>query len=45
MNAKIRIFVRVAKRRMAQGEDIETILADWPKLSSEEKQQIREAVN
>ena len=29
---------------MAEGEDIETILAGWPKLSEEEKQEIRDAV-
>lgn len=44
MSAKIRIMVRVAKRRMAEGEDIETILAGWPKLTDEEKQEIRDAV-
>ena len=44
MSAKIRIMVRVAKRRMAEGEDIETILAGWPKLSEEEKQEIRDAI-
>ena len=44
MSAKIRIMVRVAKRRMAEGEDIETILAGWPKLTDEEKKEIRDAV-
>ena len=44
MSAKIRIMVRVAKRRMLEGEDIETILAGWPKLTDEEKQEIRDAV-
>ena len=37
MTTKIRVFVRVARRRMAEGEDIETILADWPKLTDDEK--------
>lgn len=44
MSAMIRVMVRVAKRRMADGEDIETILAGWPKLSEEEKQEIRDAI-
>ena len=44
MSAKIRIMVRVAKRRIAEGEDIETILAGWPKLTDTEKQEIRDAV-
>lgn len=44
MSAMIRVMVRVARRRMADGEDIETILAGWPKLSEEEKQEIRNAI-
>ena len=44
MSAKIRIMVRVAKRRIAEGEDLETILSGWPKLTDEEKQEIRDAV-
>lgn len=44
MNAKIRVMVRVARRRMAEGEGIEAILESWPKLTDEEKQEIRDAV-
>lgn len=44
MSAKIRIMARVAKRRIAAGESIDDILAGWPKLSEEEKQEIRDAV-
>ena len=44
MSAMIRVMVRVAKRRIADGEDIETILAGWPKLTDAEKQEIRDAI-
>lgn len=38
------IMVRVIKRRMADGENLEDILASYPKLTEEEKQELREAV-
>ena len=38
------IMVRVIKRRMAAGEELEDILAGYPKLTDEEKQELREAV-
>lgn len=44
MTAKIRVMIRVAKRRITAGESIEAILESWPKLSEEEKQEIRDAV-
>lgn len=44
MSAMIRVMVRVAKRRMADGEDLEAILESWPKLTDEEKQEIRDAI-
>lgn len=44
MSAKIRVMVRVARRRIAEGEDLEAILESWPKLTEEEKQEIRNAV-
>lgn len=44
MSAKIRLMVRVAKRRVAAGESIDEVLAGWPALSDDEKEQIREAV-
>lgn len=43
--AKLNIFVRVIKRRMADGEELEDILLSYPALSEEDKEQIREAVN
>lgn len=36
------ILMRVIARRMEVGEDLETILRDYPKLSEWEKETIRE---
>lgn len=41
----LRIFVRVVERRMRLGEELENILAGYPNLSEEDKEQIREAVS
>ena len=38
------IFVRTVERKMKLGESLEDILAGYTKLSEEDKQQIREAV-
>ena len=40
----LRIYLRVIERRMKMGEDLEEILASYPHLSEEDKEQIREAV-
>lgn len=44
-NAMLNIFVRTVKRRMEAGEELEEILASYPKLSEEDKEQIRQAVS
>lgn len=36
------IFIRVISRRMNAGEDLEDILNSYPKLTEEEKNEIRE---
>jgi uncharacterized protein (DUF433 family) len=36
------IFIRVISRRMEAGEDLEDILNSYPKLTEEEKNEIRE---
>lgn len=36
------IFIRVITRRMNAGEDLEDILNSYPKLTEEEKNEIRE---
>lgn len=43
-NAAKNIMVRVIKRRMTDGENLEDILANYPKLTEEEKQELRKAV-
>jgi uncharacterized protein (DUF433 family) len=43
-NSALRIFIRVVERRIKLGEDLEDILASYPNLTEEEKDQIREAV-
>ena len=43
-NAAKNIMVRVIKRKFAEGEDLEEILAGYPKLTDEEKEELRKAV-
>ena len=43
-NASKNIMVRVIKRRMADGENLDDILESYPRLTEEEKQELREAV-
>ncbi|WP_405376364.1 hypothetical protein [Pseudobutyrivibrio sp.] len=43
--AQFHIVLRVVKRRMANGEDLEDILASYHGLSEEDKERIRQAVN
>ena len=43
---KLRIFVRVIKKRMAdEGISAEEVLNDYPKLTEEEKQEILNGIN
>lgn len=41
-NAKLKLMVSVFRRRMANGETFEEIAADYPKLTEEDLQQIRD---
>lgn len=43
-NAVLRIFVRVVSKRLADGEDLDEILAGYTNLSDDDKEQIRKAV-
>ncbi len=43
MSLKMKIMLRAVKIRMEQGEELEAILASYPKLTEAEKQQLREA--
>ena len=44
MNAKMRILIRVARRRIEAGETIDDILKIWTGLTNEEKSKIRETI-
>lgn len=43
-NAAKNIMVRVVKRKLEEGEDLEEIIAGYPKLTDEEKEELRKAV-
>lgn len=43
-NAAKNIMLRVIRRRMAEGEELEDILAGYPKLMDAEKEELREAI-
>lgn len=43
-NAAKNIMLRVIRRRMTEGEELEDILASYPKLTDAEKEELREAV-
>jgi len=40
----LRVIIRVIERRYKHGEDINDILADYPKLIKDEIQQIKDAL-
>ena len=43
-NAAKNIMLRVIRRRMAEGEELEDILASYPKLTEAEKEELRAAI-
>lgn len=44
-NAKLKLMVAVFSRRMAAGETFEEVAADYPKLTAEDLEQIRNTLN
>lgn len=44
-NAMLKIYIRVIEKRMDEGENLEDILNDYPKLTEVEKDKIREKIN
>jgi len=42
-DAMLRIFVRVVKKRLADGENMDNILSGYTALSDDDRQRIREA--
>ena len=43
-NAMLNIFIRTIKRRIEKGETLDEILESYTKLSNEDKEQIRNAI-
>ena len=43
-NAKLKLMIAVFSRRMAAGETFEEVAADYPKLTAEDLEQIRNAL-
>ncbi len=44
-NLKVKMFAKAIKIKMERGEDLEEILNQYTKLTDEEKEQLREAIN
>ena len=44
-NAMLKIYVRVIEKRIDEGENLEDILNDYPKLTEAGKDKIREKIN
>lgn len=45
MTLAMKLLIRVVRRRVNAGEDLDTVLADYPKLTEAERGEIREAVH
>lgn len=43
--SQLKLMANVFRRRINQGETFEDIAADYPKLTAEDLEQIREALN
>lgn len=44
MTLRLKLLVRVVCRRVENGEDPESVLADYPRLTENEKKAVREAL-
>lgn len=44
MTLALKLLIRVIRRRLAAGETLETILADYPKLTETERKLVQAAV-
>ena len=45
MTLKLKLLCRVVQRRVAAGEPLDEILADYPRLTEAERQAVRSAVS
>ena len=44
MTLALTLLCRVIRRRVARGEDLEAVLADYPKLTEAERETLRQAI-
>ena len=44
MTIALKLLIRVVRRRVNAGEELETVLADYTKLTEAEKDTVREAL-
>lgn len=44
MTTALSLLIRVVRRRLEKGEDLGTVLADYPKLTEEELEEVRAVV-
>lgn len=44
MSLALKLLCRVVRRRVENGEDLETVLADYPKLTEAERETMRQAI-
>lgn len=44
MTLRLKLLIRVVKRRVEGGEELEAVLKEYPKLTEAEKAMVREAL-
>ncbi len=44
MTMALSLLCRVARRRVEKGEDLEAVLRDYPKLTEDEREEVRAAL-
>lgn len=45
MTIALTLLCRVVRRRLTRGETLETVLADYPRLTEEEKERLMETLD
>ena len=45
MTLKLKLLCRVARRRVERGEELNAVLADYPRLTEKQRDEIVEALN
>ncbi len=44
MTLALKLLVRVVRRRLTAGEELEAVLADYPRLTEEEKETVQTTI-